>query len=105
MPLVVQLPMLPTGFLAEDSFGGENAPAFVTEYLTTEDGNDFVQRAEGISNVLCRAFEALRVRPSQVDHLLAVIRPDRGTTVYCNELHFKAVARHRIAKDTGLRAG
>jgi hypothetical protein len=67
------------------------------EYVSTDDGERFIGRVEGFpTSVLQRLPLDRRVLPSQVDHLLVVIRRDSGATVYVNELRF--VARVRAAR-------
>jgi hypothetical protein len=45
------------------------------------------------TDLLNRLPPARKVRASQVDHLLAIIRPDQTATVYVNELTFSALIR------------
>jgi hypothetical protein len=62
-----------------------------TEFISTEDGQEFIQRLEGLpSEILARLGWAT---PSQVDHLLAIIRPDRTASVYINELNLAVEPR------------
>ena len=55
-----------------------------TEFVSSEDGQELIRRLEGFPTELLGmvAAQGRVVAPSQVDHLLAVIRPDRTGTVY-----------------------
>jgi hypothetical protein len=105
MPQTVQLSMLPAGYILVPSFGGEDVPVEVTGFLTSEDGNDFIRRLDGISNTFGPAFDAKGVQPSQIDNLLAVISPDRTATVYINELRVIATTSRRVTHPKPLQAG
>lgn len=72
---------------------GEQVELCTKEFLSSEDGNDFISRLEGVSDCFAQAFAPHGVFPSQVDHFLAIVRKDRTATVYCNELNMVALVR------------
>lgn len=87
MPYELTLDMLPVGYAAEAVKGGGTAKVCSTAFLSSEDGQNLIRRLEGFpSELLGKLPAGKRVGPSQVDHLLAVIRRDRTATVYVNEL-------------------
>jgi hypothetical protein len=69
-------------------------PVRTAEFLSSVDGQEFIRRLEALpSEILRRLPPGQQIPPSQVDHLLAVIRRDRTATVYVNELQITSVAR------------
>jgi len=65
---------------------GNLAVIAVREFTSSEDGELFISRLEGIPNQLIAKLPPhAQVFPSTVDHLIAVIRPGLRTTVYVNE--------------------
>jgi hypothetical protein len=87
MPHEVTFDLLPVGHVAEGCKGGGMVKICPSAFLSTEDGQTFIHRLEGFpSKLLEKLPNNARVYPSQVDHLLAVIRRDRTATVYVNEL-------------------
>lgn len=87
MPHEVTFDQLPLGHAAEACKGGDKVKICPSAFLSTEDGQTFIQRLEDFpSELLGKLPHNARVAPSQVDHLLAVIRRDRTATVYVNEL-------------------
>jgi hypothetical protein len=106
MSRTIELPHLPCGLATTHAMAGETVIVQQAGIYSSEDGGQFVQVLEGI----CREFSVFgfgpgRIDPSQVNHFLAVIRPDRHATLYCNELQIAArVRNNRVSRD-GLRAG
>lgn len=63
-------------------------------YVSTDDGERFIARVEAIvDGVLQHLPVGKRIPPSQIDHVLAVLRRDGTATVYMNELRFTAMVR------------
>jgi hypothetical protein len=94
MPYEVSLDALPAGRALHRARPGESLAVQTTGFLTPEDGNDLITLLEAISNcfpsivgVKGKFFE------SQVDNLLAIVRPDKTATVYCNEIQLIAEVR------------
>jgi len=73
---------------------GEEVRVSSTEFTSSEDGEIFVTRLEGIAQELLSALpEKARVQPSQVDHLVGIYRKDMTATVYLNECFIRAQVR------------
>jgi hypothetical protein len=87
MPYDVTFDMTPTGYSVSHARRGETASVQYLEFTSTEDGQHFIKRLEGFPDELLRKLSGqIEIRPSQVDHLLAIIRRDKTATVYVNEL-------------------
>ena len=69
----VILPQLPAGIAVEDGFPAEGKllKIAVREFSSSEDGDAFVRRLEGVPNQLLMMVSAT-INPSTVDHLVAV---------------------------------
>ncbi|MFA7338792.1 MAG: hypothetical protein WC028_18545 [Candidatus Obscuribacterales bacterium] len=92
MPISFKMEGLPAGFAVGDYGSGRTAKLVVSEFLSSEDGNQLIKRLEGMSTLLLDSLpEALRVSPSQIDSLLAIIQPDSTVTLYINELEVRAL--------------
>lgn len=99
MPREIKLKLLPVGYSACFATAGEPVHVVTKEFVSSEDGNDFITRLEGVSNCLAPVFDLEEgVRPSQVDHLLAIVRRDETATVYCNELCITATVQIKKPK-------
>jgi hypothetical protein len=87
MPYELKLDDRPAGYALETAAGqGQLIKVAVREFTSSEDGELFVSRLEGIPAELVRRLPVKAgVSPSMIDHLLAIIRPDLSTTVYVNE--------------------
>src|SRR5438093_11845177 len=89
MPYQVVLKERPIGYAAEHAAGIEGHPAkvIVREFSSSEDGDLFISRLEGWpTNIINQLPQDVFVRPSEIDHLVAIIANDLSTTVYINEL-------------------
>lgn len=94
MAFEVQLDAPPAGYVLESALEGETARVAVREFTSSEDGELFVSRLEGIPQQLLSLLPAnARVAPSMVDHLVAIIRKDLTATVYLNECEIHAQIR------------
>ena len=104
MPYDIFLDQPPAGYALGSSKGaGGKIPVQFIEFTSSEDGQHFIQRLEGWPNILLRQVGADRyISPSQVDHMLAIIRRDNTATVYLNELPIKARIRVSRAIEAGV---
>lgn len=96
MPYEIQLEERLAGYALEDATGIEGHPVkiAVREFTSSEDGELFISRLEGLPNILLSKLPAgANVLPSMIDHLLAIIRRDLKTTVYINDLSIMAKVR------------
>lgn len=96
MPQMFNLDMLPQGTCVAHALAGETVIVRVKEYLSSEDGNDFIGRLEGLSACYHAFFGQDGILPSQVDNFLAIVSPGREVTVYCNELNLIATIRKKV---------
>lgn len=87
MPYEITFEMTPLGHAAEAVRKGSSVKVCYSAFLSSEDGQEFIHRLEDFPNHLLGKipFEG-RIPPSQVDHILAVIRRDKTATLYVNEL-------------------
>jgi hypothetical protein len=87
MPIQITFDDLPVGYALTPAKPGDMVKVCTTEFCSSEDGDHFIRRLEGIpSNILAKLPPEIGVHPSAVDHLLAVIRQDKTATIYINEL-------------------
>lgn len=91
MPYEITLDERPAGYAMHDATGveGQSVEVVVREFTSSEDGELFVTRLEGLPATLIHKLP-VRVQPSQIDHLLALVRRDLSATVYLNELNILA---------------
>jgi len=101
MPHKIDLGMAPAGYALTGARQGEDHVLVqFMEFTSTEDGQHFVQRLEGIANdILVRVPTS--IGPSQVDSMLALIRRDGKATVYVNEVQLCA----RVRASGPIKAG
>ena len=85
MPVEIDLEKPPAGYLLSSIKEGEDAQIAYREFTSTEDGQHFIQRLEGIPNNILQRLPS-QISPSQVDHMLAICRRDGKADVYVNEL-------------------
>jgi hypothetical protein len=90
----VILPQLPAGIAVEDGFPAEGKllKIAIREFSSSEDGDAFIRRLEGLPNQLLMMVSAT-MNPSTVDHLVAIIRTDRTARVFINECNVFVRAR------------
>lgn len=87
MPYTIKFDHPPAGISVSAARDGEMVLVQQIEFTSTEDGQVFIDRLEGIVNDLLTTLRPQRTfRPSEVDHLLAIIEKDGKTTVYVNEI-------------------
>ena len=95
MSYEVKFDQPPAGISMSAARDGESIVICQTDFTSTEDGQVFIQRLEGfVDKILTLLRPQLSLRPSDVDHILAVIYRDGTTTVYVNEI--KQVVSVRI---------
>ncbi len=77
MPYEITLDQRPAGYAMHDATGveGQSVEVAVREFTSSDDGELFLTRLEGLPATLIHELP-VRVQPSQVDHLLALIRND-----------------------------
>lgn len=96
----ITLSQLPAGYFANVIPDGHWGWILVKEFSSTDDGQDFIKRLEGLPELVRRQLPE-EVLPSQIDHLLAIIKRDRTAKVYVNELPLFAHARVARSIDEG----
>lgn len=98
MPYEIRLDAPPAGYALESATEeGQTVRVAVREFTSSEDGELFVSRLEGIPQQLLSLIPTgNRVQPSMVDHLVAIIRKDLTVTVYLNEC--ETYAQIRVAR-------
>ncbi len=94
MPYEIRFDMPPAGHVLQAVRAGEDASVQFREFTSSEDGQHFIQRLEGFPNEIIQKLAGkCDVRPSTVDHLLAIIRKDCSATVYVNDLPLSIAVR------------
>jgi hypothetical protein len=102
MPYEVSLDLIPAGVALSSARKGEQVTVAALEFSSSEDGDAFIQRLEGIPNdLLAKLPPEAGIGPSAIDHLLAIIRKDKTATIYVNELSFLLKIRAKQAKKPG----
>jgi len=87
MPFEIILDKLPAGYVAHSVKPGEPLLVQVTEFLSSEDGENLITKLEGLpQDLLSKISLKIPVQPSQVDTFLAIIRKDKKVTIYLNEI-------------------
>ena len=98
MPVEVDLGMSPAGYAVTSARASDTtAVVQFREFTSTEDGQHFIQRLEGLPNDILQKLPA-PIPASKVDHLLALCRRDGTATVYLNELEFRTSVRLRASR-------
>lgn len=100
MPIELTLTDLPGGYAVSAGRPGEQVQVAFREFLSSEDGDDFLRRLEGFPTIVLSELPAAnRPAPSQIDHMLVLVHPDRKCQVYVNELVVigEALARRDLA--------
>ena len=90
MPITITLEHRPVGIFTWVARDGKSAQVRSREFLSSEDGDQLIERLEKMSRDILNKIPAdRRPKPSQIDHLLAIIHKDKTATLYINELEFK----------------
>ena len=100
MSFEIDLGNAPAGYILSAARAGEVAEVQFTEFTSTEDGQHFIQRLEGLPSDFLRKISP-EIDPSQVDSMLAIVRRDGKATVYVNEL----AQRARVRASRPVRGG
>src|SRR5258708_37311779 len=104
MAVEFKFDVLPDGYSMANASGVEGNLMWIAvrEFTSSEDGDLFIARLEGIpSQVIARIPSELGVRPSTVDHMLVIIRQDLHATVYVNECAIGIRARFGRRMEAG----
>lgn len=86
MPIEVMLEGIPAGYTLKSVKKGEPTDVLLSEFTSSEDGDHFIQRIEGITSFLLNSITQRRYIPSSIDHLFSIIYPDKRAIIYINEL-------------------
>jgi hypothetical protein len=87
MPYEIVYENLPVGVSLEAVRGPGQIKVRALEFVSEEDGDILIDRLEALgSELLSKLPVKPPLQPSQIQHLLAIIRRDRTATVYVNEL-------------------
>lgn len=102
MPTEIRLPQAKVGYAGAHGRSGESLPVILREFTSSEDGNLFIGRLEGIPRQILSYLPGggFHLEPC-VHHLFAIIRADGATTVYLNDLPYTMLARTKRAIDAG----
>lgn len=101
MPTRITFDDIPAGVSLTAALPDENVLVSMKAYLSSEDGNDFISHLEAVWGCIESALRPTGVRPSQVDHFLAVIERSKQATLYCNELQQRALVRAKRSVQAG----
>ena len=100
MPEVIELGRTPGGYTLNAAREDETVSIQYREFISSEDGQLFIQRLEGIpTDILNRLPQ--KINPAQVDSLLAIIDGEGIAHVYINEIE----QRVRVRASGPLEAG
>jgi hypothetical protein len=90
MPHEITFKQIPLGHAAAATRVGDDTVSVQSiGFTSTEDGQVFVEYLEKFPDDILNMLASQRnvnIRPSELDHLLAIIQRDRKTTVYINEI-------------------
>jgi hypothetical protein len=95
MPWDIDLGMPPAGYSVTGARAGERFELQQIESTSTEDGQHFIKRLEGLpSEILAKLPAPAKVSASYVDNMLAICYSTGRATVYVNEV--AQIARVRV---------
>lgn len=97
MPVDVQLDMIPVGYALDYAKPESMVSVATKEFCSSEDGDHFVSRLEGLPSVLLAAAQrkGAKATESSVDHLLALVWRDKRARIFINELDTVAQVRSK----------
>jgi hypothetical protein len=102
VPHNVKLEGLPIGVALSSARDGEPVSVARLEFTSSEDGDEFITRLDGLPlQLLSRLPSSPDIRPSQIDHMLILIRRDETATVFVNELQLILRVRPKRALSEG----
>lgn len=84
MPFEINIGKPLIGYALSSGKEGDMVSIIFREFTSTEDGQYFIQRLEGISHILQNLPSP--INPSQIDNMLVIFHSDGRATVYVNEL-------------------
>lgn len=87
MKFDIQLTDLLPGYAAASCKPGEYAWIVQKEFVSSEDGDKFISRMEGIPSLLLNKISQIHgtiIVQSSIDNLLAILRQDKTATIYIN---------------------
>jgi hypothetical protein len=100
MPRIVKISPI-HGLSVSYALEGELVTVQLSGFYSTEDGEQFINFAEQLTNNLTGYLEELEIRASQIDNLLISFDKEGNGTLYCNE--FSYIVMLRAKKE--LKAG
>jgi hypothetical protein len=83
----IKFDKLPGGYAMTAGRSGEQVQVSMRDFVSSEDGDKLILYLEGVSDLILSRLP-VRVMPSVIDHLLAIIKLEKTATVYINELEF-----------------
>ena len=102
MPFEVKIDGAPAGYSLAGARHGELCNVIVREFTSSEDGDLFISRLEGLPSELIGLLPPeSRIFCSMVDNLLAIVRRDQTATLYVNELSIRLGVRAKRAVQAG----
>lgn len=100
MPYNIVLDVLPAGIALTSVRDGGDVRVAYREFTSSEDGDLFIQRLEGIANKVLGKLPP-EIKASVIDHMLVVIHRDKSAIVYVNELSLILKTRPKRAINKG----
>ena len=82
----------PAGYALTSAEEGEQVQILYREFTSTEDGQHFIQRLEGLTNGILHGMPS-QIKPSQVDHMLVIYDRNGKANVCINKLEVRAFAQ------------
>ena len=102
MPFEVKINGIPAGYSVKGARQGELCHLVVREFTSSEDGDLFISRLEGLPSELIGLLPPEnRILCSMVDNFLAIVRRDQSATLYVNELPIRLGVRAKRAVQAG----
>lgn len=87
----------PAGYSATEAKSGENVSIITREFTSSEDGDEFISRLDGIpTEVINLLPKDQNIRCSMIDHMLAIFHKDGKCDVYINDIDL--IAKVRVKK-------
>ena len=91
MPFEINIEKPPVGYALFSGKKGDMVDIVFREFTSTEDGQHFIQRLEGISYILQNLPSP--INPSQIDNMLVIYHSNGKAIVYVNELEQRSIIR------------
>ena len=90
----------PAGFALEAAKESELVKLVYREFTSTEDGQHFIHRLEGLANSILERMPS-QIMPSQVDHMLVIYERDGKANVSVNELELRTLIKAKRSVEAG----